>query len=137
MEGQRGGSIWVLVEGRLAVTKSGQQVNVIDQPGAIIGEMAVILDGASSASVVAETPCRLRYAADGAAFLRSDAGVATHVASGLARRLDLVTTYLADLKTQYQGAPGLGMVDEVLRRLASRTGPPARPGSARDPDPEY
>ena len=136
-EGDPGGAVWVLVSGQLAVTKNGQQVNVIDQPGAIIGEIAVMLGRGVSASVVAQTPSRMRYAADGASFLRSDPEVTLHVARGLARRLDLVTTYLADLKQQYQSAPGLQMVDEVLRALATRQGEPARPGSARDPDPEY
>ena len=59
------------------------------------------------------------------------------VADGLAERLNFVTTYLADLKLQYGDAPGLSMVSDVLQRLAHRQGPAARPGSARDPDPEY
>jgi hypothetical protein len=46
------------------------------------------------------------------------------------------TSYLADLKHQYGDAPGLAMVSEVLHQLAQRQGPPARPGSARDPDPD-
>jgi CRP-like cAMP-binding protein len=61
-EGGRSGSIWVLVEGRLSVMKSDVQVNVIDQPGAIIGEVAVLLGTGNSATVVAETPTRVRYA---------------------------------------------------------------------------
>lgn len=32
---------------------------------------------------------------------------------------------------------GLAMVSEVLDQLAHRQGPPASPGSARDPNPEY
>ena len=57
--------------------------------------------------------------------------------SGLAERLDLVTTYLADLKDQYGDAPGLSMVADVLSTLSQHPGTTARPGSARDPDPEY
>ncbi len=136
-EGRTTGAIWVLESGTLTVTKAGQRVNVIDQPGAIIGEVAVILGGGATASVVAAAPCRVRHAVDGGAFLHRDASIAMHVAQGLARRLDLVTTYLADLKRQYTGTPGLDMVDEVLGRLASVTREPARPGSVRDPDPEY
>ena len=48
-----------------------------------------------------------------------------------------MTSYLADLKNQYGDAPGLTMVSEVLSLLAQRQVPAARPGSARDPDPEY
>lgn len=136
-EGRVTGSVWVLESGTLAVVKGGQRVNVIDQPGAVIGEVAVMLGTGASASVIATSPCRLRHAADGDEFLHRDASIAVHVAQGLARRLDLVTTYLADLKRQYSGTPGLDMVDEVLGRLAATTRTPARPGSARDPDPEY
>jgi CRP/FNR family transcriptional regulator, cyclic AMP receptor protein len=136
-EGGRSGSIWVLVEGRLSVMKSDVQVNVIDQPGAIIGEVAVLLGTGNSATVVAETPTRVRYAQDGDAFLHTHPEISTFVARGLADRLNFVTTYLADLKHQYGDAPGLAMVGDVLSRLAARKVPPARPGSARDPDPEY
>jgi hypothetical protein len=59
------------------------------------------------------------------------------VAIGLAERLNFVTTYLADLKQQYGDAPGLSMVNDVLARLAQGQTPSARPGSARDPNPEY
>jgi CRP/FNR family cyclic AMP-dependent transcriptional regulator len=59
------------------------------------------------------------------------------VAEGLAERLAFVTTYLADLKHQYGDAPGLAMVGQVLSELAQRQGPTARPGSLRDPDPDY
>ena len=136
-EGTSSGQIWVLLDGSLKVMKSGTQVNVIEMPGAVIGEIAVMLDRGASASVVAETPCRLRVADDGAAFLRSDPEIGAFVATGLAQRLDIVTTYLADLKNQYGDPPGLAMVSDVLRRLTSEQRPPARPGSARDPDPEY
>jgi CRP-like cAMP-binding protein len=135
-EGGRSNAIWVLVSGRLAVIKNGVQVNAIDRPGAIIGEIAVLLERGNSATVVAETPAVLKYASDGAAFLKSHPEISAFVAKGLAERLNFVTTYLADLKHQYGDAPGLAMVGEVLNQLASRQGPKARPGSARDPDPD-
>ena len=78
----------------------------------------------------------MRYAADGRAFLASDPAISTLVAVGLAERLNFVTTYLADLKHQYGDAPGLSMIPDVLRQLAQRQAPVARPGSARDPDPD-
>ena len=136
-EGGTSGSIWVLVSGSLAVTKRDVEVGTIERPGAVIGEMAVLLGAGNSATVTARVPSRLRMAADGAALLSSDPAITTHVAAGLAERLDFVSTYLADLKHQYGDAPGLAMVGSVLSELVFRQGPPARPGSARDPDPEY
>jgi hypothetical protein len=87
--------------------------------------------------VEATEPSRLRYAADGRALLLSDPAITELVAVGLAERLSFVTGYLADLKQQYGDAPGLSMVSDVLSRLAQRHGPVARPGSARDPNPDY
>ena len=79
----------------------------------------------------------LRHAVDGRALLTRDPAITLLVAMGLAERLNFVTTYLADLKNQYADAPGLQMVSDVMRQLAQLQGPPARPGSARDPEPRY
>ena len=59
------------------------------------------------------------------------------IAVGLAERLNFVSTYLADLKEQYGDATGLSMVSEVLSHLAEKQVVTARPGSARDPEPDY
>ena len=136
-EGESAGAIWVLVSGALRVLKGGVDVNLVTQPGALVGEVSALLGGAYGATVVAAEPSVLRHAADGAALLASDPGITRLVAVGLAERLNFVTTYLADLKHQYGDAPGLGMVSDVLKELSHRQGAPARPGSAREPDPEY
>jgi CRP/FNR family cyclic AMP-dependent transcriptional regulator len=136
-EGGSAGSLWVLVSGALQVKKGPVLVNTITRPGALVGEIAVLLDTVNSATVRATEPSVLRHAADGRALLASDPAITRLVAIGLAERLNFVTTYLADLKLQYGDAPGLSMVADVLAQLAERQGPVARPGSARDPDPEY
>ena len=104
---------------------------------AVIGEVSVLLNKAYGATVEATAPSVLRHAADGQAFLASDPEIGRLVAVGLAERLDFVTSYLSDLKHQYGDAPGLAMVSDVLKQLAQRQAPMARPGSARDPDPDY
>ena len=136
-EGNPRGPVWVLVSGELTVSKGGTEVNTISLPGAVIGEMSLLLDLGHGATVVAATPARLRVAEDGAALLASDPAVIRLVAEGMARRLKFVTTYLADLKEQYGDAPGLSMVSDVLSTLSHQEQPAARPGSARDPDPDY
>ena len=122
---------------RLRVVKGGKEVNAVTQPGALIGEMSILLGIPDSATVEATEPSVLRYADDGEALLTSDPQVIHLVAVGLAERLNFVTTYLADLKQQYGDAPGLAMVPDVLQQLTQRQGPTAQPGSARDPNPDY
>ena len=136
-EGGPSGGIWVLVSGALLVRKGDEPVNTITHPGALVGEMSVLLGTDHGATVEATEPSRLRYADDGHALLTSDPAITKLVAIDLAERLKFVTSYLADLKQQYGDAPGLSMVSDVLGQLAQRTGPAARPGSARDPEPDY
>jgi CRP/FNR family transcriptional regulator, cyclic AMP receptor protein len=136
-EGGTNGGIWVLVSGALRVLKGDVAVNVINHPGAVIGEVSVLLGVGHNATVEATEPCRLRYASNGHELLGSDPAITKLVAVGLAERLSFVTTYLADLTHQYGDAPGLAMVSTVLSKLEQPRGPVSRPGSARDPDPEY
>ena len=137
-EGDNAGGIWVLVSGALRVRKGSELVNAINRPGAMVGEISLLLGTKQySATVEAATPSVLHYAEDGQAFLSSDPDIIRHVAMGLAERLHFVTSYLADLKHQYGDAPGLAMVSDVLSELAQRQVAPARPGSARDTNPDY
>jgi CRP-like cAMP-binding protein len=136
-EGGSAGPIWVLVSGALQVRKGNVRVNTVTRPGALVGEISLLLNSVYTATVEAAEPSVMRYAADGHAFLASDPAVTTLLAAGLAERLNFVTTYLADLKHQYGDAPGLAMIPDVLRQLAQSQAAAARPGSARDPNPEY
>jgi CRP/FNR family transcriptional regulator, cyclic AMP receptor protein len=136
-EGGEAGSIWVLISGKVQVRKGDTPVNTIDQPGAIIGEVSVLLGHRHGATIEVMEPTRVRHASDGGALLLGDPEITRLIAVGLAERLNYVTGYLADLKHQYGDAPGLSVVDTVLTRLAHRQDVPARSGSARDPEPEY
>src|ERR1700746_2264960 len=84
-EGERTGAIWILVSGELRVLRGTTVVEWIDQPGAVVGEMAVLLGIAATASVEASEPSRLRYAANGEELL-ADPKVTHLVAVGLAER---------------------------------------------------
>jgi CRP-like cAMP-binding protein len=132
-EGERTGTIWILVDGELRVRRGTTVVEWIDRPGAVAGEMAVLLDTTATATVEATEPSRLRYAENGEEFL-SDPLVTHMVAVGLAERLNLVTTYLADLQDQYGDAPENDMVREILARLMVRQLRGFPPGSTREPD---
>jgi CRP/FNR family transcriptional regulator, cyclic AMP receptor protein len=136
-QGGPSGGVWVLISGALQVFKGDVAVNTITKAGAIVGEMSVLLATDHGATVVATEPSTLRYAAEGHQFLFGDPEITKLIAVGLAERLNFVSTYLADLKDQYGDSSGLSMVSEVLSHLAERQVVAARPGSARDPDPDY
>ena len=90
--------------------------------------------------MLATTPPTFRVAVDGIAYLRDKPGVLAEVATLLAGRLSLLTAYLADLRRQYDGTPGLEMVGEVLGALSGRSpdrfgrARPAIPTRSTDPD---
>ena len=137
-EGEPGGPIWILVEGRVVVRKDDLVVASVAEPGAPFGEMVALLGGVSSATVETVSSCRFRVAESGDAWLATHGDAVFAVARTLASRLRLVTSYLADLRAQYADAdPGLAMIDEVLSALTAHDGPRAQPGSEREPDPLY
>ena len=47
-EGQRSGALYVLIEGSVEVLKGDVQVNTVSDPGAVFGEMSVLLDTPTS-----------------------------------------------------------------------------------------
>jgi CRP-like cAMP-binding protein len=127
----------VLVSDALSVSKNGISFNTVTRPGALVGEISVLLGVPCGATVRATTPSVLRHTPHGRALLDGHPSISRLVALGLAERLNHVTTCLVDLQAQYGSATGLAMVPDVLRERSRRQSPPARPGSARDPDPAY
>jgi CRP-like cAMP-binding protein len=98
--------------------------------------MSVLLNAPHMATVRTLEPSRFRVVEDAERFLGSDAAIALAVSRLLARRLRAVTSYLADLKRQFEDRDDhLGMVDEVLETLVHHQGDEPSPGSDRDPDP--
>jgi CRP-like cAMP-binding protein len=131
------GPLFVLVEGAVEILKGDVQVNLVDEPGAIFGEVSVLLQTPPMATVRAFERSRFYVADDGLAFISSRPELALAVARLLAGRLVGVTSYLVDLKKQFEDQQGhLGMVDEVLETLVhTQGGADADRGSDREADP--
>ena len=135
-EGGRNGMILILAEGVIEVLKGDVPFNTISDPGAVFGEMSVLLDTSHTATVKAIEPCRFYVVTEPWEFLRSTPDVALGVAQLLAKRLHAMTTYLVDLKRQFGDHDShLAMVDEVLDALSHAQHEEHIPGSDRDPDP--
>ncbi len=117
-EGERSGRLFVLTDGTLAVYRGDVEVALVSEPGAVFGEMAVLLDQPHTASVRAVTAAKVHLIEDGAQFLNANPHVLLPIATLLARRLQSATTYLVNLKHQFQDQKDhFGMVDEVLESL--------------------
>lgn len=135
-EGGRAGVLYVLADGSVEVLKGDLQIAVVDAPGAFFGEVSALLDLPHMATVRALTDATVFVAADPLVFLQSHSAITLDLARMLAKRLHSVTTYLVDLKRQFEDHEGhLSIVDEVLETLVHHQGAESTPGSDRHPDP--
>jgi CRP-like cAMP-binding protein len=116
------------------VLKGDVSIRTVSEPGAIFGEISALLDIPHSATVKTLSPSRVHVIEQASTFMRSHTDIAYQIAKLLAQRLYGVTTYLADLKKQFEDQHGhLGMVDEVLGALVHQQDEECTPGSDRDP----
>ena len=135
-EGETSGHLYVLKSGSIEVLRGETQVAVVEEPGAVFGEMSVLLNRPHTATVRALTPIEVHAFDDAGSFLRSNPEIAFHVGRLLAGRLNAATTYLADLKRQFEHQSNhLGMVGEVLDVLIHQQDEDFNLGSEREADP--
>ena len=104
--GGQGGQMFVLETGRLTVSRDGVDVAIIAEPGALIGEMAVLLGTDHSATVTADVASTVRVIDDALAFLERTPIVALHVATLACERLDRTTALLVQLRKDSEGRSG-------------------------------
>ena len=135
-EGGRTGHLYILIEGWLEVVKGDTVVASITEPGAVLGEMSVLLDMPHTATVRAATDSAIYEIDDAATFLRTQPAVAILIARMLAQRLNVANTYLADIKRQYAGHGNhLEMVGDILQSMINLSPTQVSPGSDRQSDP--
>ena len=135
-EGGTTGHLYVLIEGRLEVIKGDTVVAIMTEPGAVLGEMSVLLDQPHTATVRAASDSTIYEISDAASFLHQQPAVALLIARLLAQRLNVATTYLADIMHQYAGhGDHLAMVGEILQTMINLPPITISPGSDRQSDP--
>jgi CRP-like cAMP-binding protein len=117
-EGETSGRLYILADGSVEVLRGETQVAVIGEPGSIFGEMSVLLNRPHTATVRATSPVGAFVFDDAESFLKSNPEIAFLLGKLLAERLNAATTYLVDLKRQFEGHGNhFGMVGEVLESL--------------------
>jgi CRP-like cAMP-binding protein len=132
-QGGQSTQLLVLTDGEVEVLRDNVRVARAATPGAMFGEMSVLLNCPYTATVRTLRESTFAVVDQPRQFLASSSGVSLYVAELLAARLDALNKYLIDVKRQYEGHDHLGMVDEVLETLMNR---PLRPAVAAAPPPE-
>jgi CRP-like cAMP-binding protein len=135
-EGETTGRLYILAEGSVEVLRGDTRVAVIGEPGAVFGEMSALLKRPHTATVRAVTPVRMHAFDDAEGFLKSHPEIAFFLSRLLAERLAAATTYLVDIKRQFEDkSDHLGMVGEVLETLIHQQPAEFSPGPEREADP--
>ncbi len=86
-EGEKDGEILFLREGSVEVQKEGSAITTISAPGAMLGEIAVLLDCGHSASAIALKDSSFFVLEDAAEALSSNPLLHQEISKVLARRL--------------------------------------------------
>jgi CRP-like cAMP-binding protein len=135
-EGKTSGQLYILASGTVEVLRGDTQVALVGDPGAVFGEMSVLLNRPHTATVKALSPVSVYVFEDAASFLKSHPEIAFLLCRLLADRLNAATTYLADLTQQFASHGNhLGMVGEVLESLIHQQHEEFSHGPEREADP--
>jgi CRP/FNR family transcriptional regulator, cyclic AMP receptor protein len=135
-ENAKSGKLYILIEGEVAVLRGDVVVATISEPGAVFGEMSLLLDAPHTASVMALRPTKAYLAENAESFVKDNPEILRYIAALLALRLQSATGYLADLKRQFAESQNhLGMIDEVLDSLLNQQNSEFNPGPAQESDP--
>jgi CRP/FNR family cyclic AMP-dependent transcriptional regulator len=131
-------ALYVLLNGGLRIEKAGLLIATVTEPGTCVGEMSLLLGVAATADVTAAEASTLAVIENAGEMLEAQTELSLALARLLARRLQVMTTYLVDIKQQYADHEGgLGMVDVVLTSLMQSSGARTELASDRDPNPEF
>lgn len=125
-EGEESGDLYILETGRLIVERQGVKIAEIKEPGALVGEMSVLLAKESSATVRAERATTVRVIDNPIPFLERTPIVALHVATLACARLDATSALLVELRKENAGKAA---EQSLLNRVFSALVAPAPPKS--------
>ena len=119
--GSRTGRLLILKKGAVVIVKEDVEIAKVAEPGAVFGELSVLLDQPHTAHVRALETSQF-LVADATTFLAQDPIAALYVATVLARRLDGANQVLIQLKSQLEGGQPRSVVAKTVEKLEGLLG---------------
>src|SRR6516225_12371476 len=114
-EGSRTGRLLILAKGVVAIVKEDTEIAHVAEPGAVFGELSVLLDKPHTAEVRALETSQF-HVANAATLFSQDPIAVLYVATALAHRLDAANHALIQLKNQLKaGQPNSVVVKTVSK----------------------
>jgi CRP/FNR family cyclic AMP-dependent transcriptional regulator len=114
--GSMTGRLLILRQGAVAVVKEGVEIARVTEPGAVFGELSVLLDQPHTAEVRALEASQF-HVADAATLFRVDPIALLYVATVLARRLDGANQALIELKGQVQAGEPRNVIGKTVEKM--------------------
>ncbi len=110
------GRLLILKSGAVEVVKDGVQLAAVSAPGAVFGELALLMDQTHTADVRATEQSEF-HVADAQMLRTGDSTVSLYVAAILARRLDAANRALIEIKHQLQSGEPRRMIGEMVQKV--------------------
>jgi len=104
-QGERCGLIYVLVKGAVTIIKNNQTICTVKEPGAVFGELSVLLGSYQNATVQTCEASEFHVIKGEEQFLsklETEPRLALHLSKMLARRLALLDSNFSDLKSRIE-----------------------------------
>lgn len=119
--GSTTGRLLILKAGAVTVVKEGVEIATVTEPGAVFGELSVLLNQPHTADVRALEASQF-HVADAATVLRVDPIALLYVATVLAQRLDSANRGILELKRQVQADQPRSVIDKTVEKIEGLLG---------------
>jgi CRP-like cAMP-binding protein len=114
--GSKTGRLLILRSGTVAILKENMEIARVAKPGAIFGELSLLLDQPHTADVRALEISQL-YVANGTTLLSQYPDAVRHIATVLAHRLEEANRTLIQLRGQLQAGQPHSVVAETVSKM--------------------
>lgn len=114
--GSTTGQLFILRQGTVEIVRDGQRIATVSEPGAVLGELAVILDKPHTADVRAVERSEFHFA-EASTLLKENVAALLYVTAMLAQRLDNANTVIVDIKRDLEAGKSPSMMQKALKKL--------------------
>lgn len=115
-DGSKTGRLLILKKGTVAIEKEGTEIAKVTEPGAVFGELSVLLDQPHAADVRAVESSQF-HVANAATLLEQNPMAVLYVATVLAQRLDSANHALIHLKSQLKAGEPHNAVAKTVSKM--------------------
>jgi len=116
VDGSKTGRLLILKKGNVAIVKDDTEIATVREPGAVFGELSILLDQPHTANVHALEISQF-HIASATALLAQNPIAALYVATVLAHRVDGANHALIQLKKQLQTGEAHSVVAKTVSRM--------------------